>query len=49
MGDDEKDYLWKHFAFNAEQRLKAFNFYVLFTIFTNGATVVEGEKASCHG
>ncbi len=45
MGDDEKDYLWKHFAFNAEQRLKAFNFYVLFTIFTYGGFFAAIEKS----
>jgi hypothetical protein len=45
MGDHERDYLWNHFAFNAEQRLKAFNFYVLFTIFTNGGFFAAIEKS----
>jgi hypothetical protein len=45
IGDDEKDYLWKHFVFNADQRLKAFNFYVLFTIFTNGGFFAAIEKS----
>ena len=26
---DEWQYLWDHFKFNAEQRLKGFNFFVL--------------------
>lgn len=29
-------YLWEHWKFNAEQRLKAFNFYVALSIFANG-------------
>jgi hypothetical protein len=36
MKKDEKDYLWQHFVFNAEQRLKAFNFFVIFSVFANG-------------
>ena len=36
MSGDERDYLWKHFEFNAEQRLKAFNFFVVFFGFANG-------------
>jgi hypothetical protein len=42
--DDQKDYLCEHFKFNAEQRLKAFNFYVLFTIFTDGGFFAAIEK-----
>ena len=36
MNSDEKDYLWAHFVFNAEQRLKAFNFFAIFSVFANG-------------
>jgi hypothetical protein len=32
VNKDEVDYLWKHFLFNAEQRLKAFNFFVVFSV-----------------
>jgi hypothetical protein len=32
MSDDEREYLWKHFAFNAEQRLKAFHFFVVLRV-----------------
>jgi hypothetical protein len=32
MDSDEQTYLWQHFAFNAEQRLKAFNFFVVFSV-----------------
>jgi hypothetical protein len=28
--------VWDHFKFNAEQRLRIFNFFVLFSIFANG-------------
>ncbi len=27
--DEEKEYLWEHFKFNADQRLKAFNLFVI--------------------
>lgn len=46
--DSEKDYLWQHFVFNAEQRLKAFNFFVIFSVFTNGGIFTAFEKSS-HG
>jgi hypothetical protein len=31
-----ESYLWEHWKFNADQRLKAFNLYVMFAIFGNG-------------
>lgn len=40
----EKEYLWAHFAFNADQRLKAFNFYVVFSVFANGGVFAAVEK-----
>jgi len=48
MNTEEFDYLWKHFAFNAEQRLKAFNFFVVFSVFANGGVFAAVEKSS-HG
>jgi len=30
----EEDYLWQHFQFNADQQLKAFNFFVDGGVFT---------------
>ena len=48
MDTEERDYLWHHFAFNAEQRLKAFNFFVVFSVFANGGVFAAVEKAS-HG
>ncbi|MBS0433108.1 MAG: hypothetical protein JSS21_11995 [Proteobacteria bacterium] len=33
---DAAQLVWDHFKFNAEQRLKSFNFFVLFSIFANG-------------
>lgn len=35
-GKEEKEYLWDHFKFNAEQRLKAFSFFVIFSVFADG-------------
>jgi hypothetical protein len=48
MDTEERDYLWQHFAFNAEQRLKAFNFFVIFSVFANGGVFAAAEK-SAHG
>lgn len=45
---EEKCYLWQHFVFNAEQRLKAFNFFVVFSVFANGGVFAAAEKDS-HG
>ena len=39
-------YLWEHWKFNAEQRLKAFNFYVALSIFANGLIFAAFEKAT---
>ena len=48
MDSDEKDYLWQHFVFNAEQRLKAFNFFVVFSVFANGGAFSAIERET-HG
>lgn len=42
---DEWQYLWDHFKFNAEQRLKGFNFFVLLSIFADGGvfTAIDRE------
>lgn len=44
MDIDEKNYLWQHFVFNAEQRLKAFNFFVVFSVFANGGFFAALDK-----
>ena len=31
-----ENFVWDHFKFNAEQRLKAFNFFVILSIFADG-------------
>jgi hypothetical protein len=46
MDSDELDYLWNHFVFNAEQRLKAFNFFVVFSVFANGGVFTVAEKGA---
>jgi len=47
MDIEEKNYLWQHFALNAEQRLKTFNFFVVLSVFANGG-VFAADKNS-HG
>lgn len=37
-------YLWEHWKFNADQRLKAFNLYVVFSIFANSLVFTAYEK-----
>jgi hypothetical protein len=46
MDTEERDYLWQHFAFNAEQRLKAFNFFVVFSVFANGGAFAAADKSA---
>lgn len=41
---DEWQYLWDHFKFNAEQRLKGFNFFVLLSIFADGGVFTAIDK-----
>ena len=48
MDIEEKNYLWQHFVFNAEQRLKAFNFFVVLSVFANGGVFAAVEK-DLHG
>ena len=43
-GCEYNKYLWNHFSFNAEQRLKAFNFFVVFSVFANGGVFAAFEK-----
>jgi hypothetical protein len=45
MNIEERDCLWQHFVFNAEQRLKAFNFFVVFSVFANGGFFAAIEKS----
>lgn len=49
MNTEERDYLWQHFVFNAEQRLKAFNFFVVFAVFANGGVFAAVEKSMRGG
>lgn len=46
MSLSHNTYLWEHWKFNAEQRLKAFNFYVALSIFANGMVFAALEKAT---
>lgn len=37
-------YLWEHWKFNADQRLKAFNFFVALAVFANGMAFTAVDK-----
>lgn len=41
---DKEQLVWDHFKFNAEQRLKGFNFFVLLSIFADGGVFTALEK-----
>ncbi|MDH1731675.1 hypothetical protein N5F00_19450 [Pseudomonas chengduensis] len=41
---DKNQLVWDHFKFNAEQRLKGFNFFVLLSIFADGGVFAALEK-----
>ena len=41
---DGKDLVWDHFKFNAEQRLRGFNFFVLLSIFADGGAFTALER-----
>ncbi len=46
MALEEINYLWEHWKFNAEQRIKAFNFFVVFAVFLNGGVFTSIEKCA---
>ncbi len=41
---NQQQYLCEHYRFNAEQRLKAFNFFVVLSIFAEGGIFTAVEK-----
>ena len=41
---NHEDLIWDHFKFNADQRLKAFNFFLLLSIFANGGVITAIDK-----
>lgn len=41
---DEIQYLWDHWKFNADQRLRAFNFFVVLSVFADGGVFTAIEK-----
>ena len=41
---ESRDLVWEHFKFNADQRLKAFNFFVLLSIFADGGVFTAIEQ-----
>jgi hypothetical protein len=43
---EQRNYLWNHFQFNADQRLKAFNFFVILSIFADGGIFSVAGKGN---
>jgi hypothetical protein len=41
---EQSQFIWDHFKFNAEQRLKGFNFFVLLSTFADGGVFTAIEK-----
>jgi hypothetical protein len=42
----EIQYVWEHWKFNADQRIKAFNFFVVFAIFADGGVFAAIERGA---
>jgi hypothetical protein len=45
----EKEYLWEHFKFNADQRLKAFNFFVVFSVLADAGVLAMVDRRTHLG
>ncbi len=45
---DAAQFVWDHFKFNAEQRLKSFNFFLLLSIFANGGVFTAIQNKLAH-
>lgn len=43
---NESQFVWDHFKFNSEQRLKSFNFFVLLSIFADGGVFAVLERGT---
>lgn len=41
---DKDQIVWDHFKFNADQRLKGFNFFILLSIFADGGVLTALDK-----
>jgi len=41
---EKEDFIWEHFKFNADQRLKGLNFFILLSIFADGGVFTAIEK-----
>lgn len=46
MNASEERYLWEHWKFNADQRLRAFNFFVAFSIFADGGVFTAFDRST---
>lgn len=45
----EKEYLWEHFKFNADQRLKAFNVFVIFSALADAGVFAMTDRRTHLG
>lgn len=43
--DAKETFVWEHFKFSADQRLKAFNFSLILAMFADGGAITAIEKA----
>ena len=41
---DRDQFIWEHFKFNAEQRMRVFNFYIVLSSFVVGGVLTSIEK-----
>ncbi|HIV69514.1 MAG TPA: hypothetical protein H9903_01140 [Candidatus Aquabacterium excrementipullorum] len=46
MSLSQEQYLFEHWKFNVDQRLKTFNFFVAFSIFANGGVFTAFERCT---
>ena len=46
---DSREFVWAHFKLNAEQRLRAFNFFVVLAIFADGGVLAALERGFSPG
>lgn len=46
MSLSPEQYLFEHWKFNVDQRLKTFNFFVVFSIFANGGVFTAFERCT---
>lgn len=46
---DGREFVWDHFKFNADQRIKSINLFIVLVMFANGGVFTAIEKQMSHG